>query len=154
MTIPTGQLEEEIAHARDLDLSGLRARWHSVFRKAPDHLPRHLLYRMIAYRLQAERLGDLDHETRRFLDRVAMGTQKGDGLPASGHRRIRHGLQLGTILVREWDGKPQRVMVRDDGFTWNGTAYRSLTEVAFAMTGTRWSGPRFFGLHHREKKRS
>jgi hypothetical protein len=149
------QLEEEIAHVRDLDLSGLRARWHSVFRrKAPDHLPRHLLYRTIAYRLQAERLGDLDRETQRFLDRVAMGTQKGDELPASGHRRSRHGLQLGTILVREWDGKPQRVTVRDDGFTWNGTTYRSLTEVAFAMTGTRWSGPRFFGLRHREEKRS
>jgi hypothetical protein len=61
MTAPASELEDEIAHLRDLDLRGLRARWHSVFRrKAPDHLPRHLLYRMIAYRLQAERLGDLD----------------------------------------------------------------------------------------------
>jgi Protein of unknown function (DUF2924) len=54
MTASVSELEEEIAHLRDLDLCGLRARWHSVFRrKAPDHLPRHLLYRMIAYRLQA-----------------------------------------------------------------------------------------------------
>ena len=61
MTASVSELEVEIARLRDLDLSGLRARWHSVFRrKAPDHLPRHLLYRMIAYRLQAERLGDLD----------------------------------------------------------------------------------------------
>jgi hypothetical protein len=97
---------------RDLDLAGLRARWHSVFRrKAPDHLPRHLLYRMIAYRLQAERLGDLDRATERFLDRVAEGTGKGDELPTPGHRRSRYGLQPGTILVREWDGKSQRVMV-------------------------------------------
>ena len=51
-------------------------------RKAPDHLPRHLLYRMIAYRLQAERLGDLDRDTQRFLDRVAAGPPKGDELPA------------------------------------------------------------------------
>jgi Protein of unknown function (DUF2924) len=66
---------------KTLDLHGLRARWHLVFRrKAPDHLPRHLLYRMIAYRLQAERLGDLDRDTQRFLDRVAAGTRDGDVL--------------------------------------------------------------------------
>ena len=150
MTASVSELEEEIAHLRDLDLRGLRARWHSVFRrKAPDHLPRHLLYRMIAYRLQAERLGDLDRDTQRFLDQVAAGNRNGDELPANGDRR--HGLHPGTILVREWDGKPQRVMVLDQGFAWNGTTYRSLTQIAFAMTGTRWSGPRFFGLR-REKR--
>jgi hypothetical protein len=122
MTVPVSELEDEIARVRDLDLSGLRARWQSVFRrKAPDHLPRHLLFRMIAYRVQAERLGDLDRGTQRFLDRVAEGTRKGDELPASGHRRVGHGLQAGTILVREWDGKSQRVMVLDEGFAWNGT---------------------------------
>ena len=101
---------------------------------------------MIAYRLRAERLGDLDRDTQRFLDQVAAGTRNGDGFPTKGDRLTRHGLQPGTILVREWDGKPQRVMVLDQGFAWNGTTYRSLTETAFAMTGTRWSGPRFFGL--------
>jgi Protein of unknown function (DUF3489)/Protein of unknown function (DUF2924) len=76
MTASVSELKDEIAHVRDLDLSGLRARWHSVFRrKAPDHLPRHLFYRMIAYRLQAERLGDLDRDTQRFLDQVAEGTR-------------------------------------------------------------------------------
>ena len=151
MTAPVSELEDEIAHLRDLDLSGLRARLRSVFRrKAPDHLPRHLLYRMIAYRLQAERLGDLDRDTQRFLDRVAAGTRNGDELPAKGEHR--HGLQPGTVLVREWDGKSQRVMVLDQGFAWNGTTYPSLTEIAFAMTGTRWSGPRFFGLRTRAEK--
>jgi Protein of unknown function (DUF2924) len=143
-------LEDEIARLRDLDLSGLRARWHSVFRrKAPAHLPRHLLYRMIAYRLQAECLGDLDRDAQRFLDRVAAGTST---LSAPGRRR--HALRPGTILVREWDGKSQRVMVLDEGFAWNATTYRSLTGVAFAITGTRWSGPRFFGLRSRPEKRS
>jgi hypothetical protein len=146
-------LEDEIARVRDLVLSGLRARWKSVFRrKAPDHLPRHLLYRMIAYRLQAEHLGDLDRDTQRVLDRVAEGTWKGDELPAPGRRGSRHGLRPGTILVREWDGKSQRVTVLDEGFAWNGSTYRSLTKVAFAMTGTRWSGPRFFGLRSRGEK--
>ena len=143
------ELKDEIAHLRDLDLPGLRARWHSVFRRqAPDHLPHHLLYRMIAYRLQAERLGELDRDTQRFLDQVAAGTRNGDELPAKGDPLIRHGLQTGTILVREWDGKLQRVMVLDQGFARNGTTYRSLTEIA--LTGTRWSGPRFFGVR-REK---
>jgi hypothetical protein len=103
-------------------------------RKAADHLPRHLLYRMIAYRLQAERLGDLDRDTQRFLDQVATGTRNGGELPVKGD--YRHGLQPGTVLVREWDGKPQRVLVLDQGFAWNGATYRSLTEIAFAMTGT------------------
>jgi hypothetical protein len=62
---------EEIAHLRGLDLKGLRARWHSVFqRPAPAHLPRHLLFAIIAYRIQADRLGDLDHETMQVLDRT------------------------------------------------------------------------------------
>jgi hypothetical protein len=153
MTAPARELENEIAHLRDLDLHGLRARWRSAFRrKAPDHLPRHLLYRIIAYRLQAERLGDLDRDTQRVLDRVVAGTRDGDELQAGRDRPSRHGLQPGTILVREWDGRYQRVMVLDDGFAWNGTTYRSLTEIAFAMTGTRWSGPRFFGLQSRAEK--
>jgi hypothetical protein len=152
MSASVCELEDEIAHLRDLDLPGLRARWHSVFRRrAPDHLPRHLLYRMIAYRLQAERLGDLDRDIQRFLDRVAAGSRDGEELPEESDPR-RHGLQPGTILVREWDGKSQRVMVLDEGFAWNGTTYRSLTEIAFAMTGTRWSGPRFFGLRSRVEK--
>ena len=151
MTAPVSELEDEIAHLRDLNLPGLRARWHSVFRRnAPDHLSRHLLYRMIAYRLQAERLGELDRDTQRFLDQVATGTRNGGQLLAK--RDHRHGLQPGTVLVREWDGKPQRVMVLDQGFAWNGATYRSLTEIAFAMTGTRWSGPRFFGIRTRAEK--
>jgi hypothetical protein len=146
-------LEAEIAHLRDLDLSGLRARWHTVFRRrAPDHLPRHLLYRILAYRLQADRFGDLDRDTQRFLDQVAAGTRNPSEIPTTGNQASRHGLQPGTILVREWHGKPQRVMVLEDGFAWNGTTYRSLTEIAVAMTGTRWSGPRFFGIRSRAEK--
>src|SRR5438477_8173973 len=64
-------IELEIAHLRGLDLKGLRARWQSVLqRPAPDHLPRHLLFAIIAYRIQADRFGDLDHEARQLLDRT------------------------------------------------------------------------------------
>jgi hypothetical protein len=98
------------------------------------------------------RLGDLDRDTQRYLDRVAEVTRKSEEIPASGRRRSRHGLQSGTILVRVWEGKSQGGMVLEEGFAWNGTTYRSLTEIAFAMTGTRWSGPRFFGLRTRTEK--
>src|SRR5258705_6488643 len=64
-------IEDEIAHLRDLDLKGLRARWQSVLhRPAPDHLSRHLLFAILAYRFQADRFGDLDHETNHLLDRA------------------------------------------------------------------------------------
>src|SRR5450631_3746063 len=61
---------DEIAHLRGLDLKGLRSRWQSVFQRPPDHLPRHLLFAIIAYRIQADRLGDLDHDTKQVLDRT------------------------------------------------------------------------------------
>ena len=60
--------------------------------------------------------------------------------------RPRTALRPGTLLTREWEGHLQQVMVLADGFSWNGKTYPSLSKVAFAMTGTRWSGPRFFGL--------
>jgi Protein of unknown function (DUF2924) len=59
-------------------------------------------------------------------------------------------LTPGTVLVREWDRRSQRVMVMADGFAWNGETYDSLSKVAFAITGTKWSGPRFFGLRDKE----
>jgi hypothetical protein len=139
---------DEIAHLRGLDLKGLHARWRSVFqRPAPTHLPRHLLFAMIAYRLQADRLGDLDHETAQVLDRTApkeTGAVMSARLISFDQRRTE--LTPGTVLVREWDRTSQRVMVMADGFAWNGQTYDSLSKVAFAITGTKWNGPRFFGL--------
>ena len=72
-------LENKIARLRGLDLGSLRARWHTTFRRrAPPHLPRHLLFRILAYRLQADRLGDLDADSRRLLDRI--GSEPLDGI--------------------------------------------------------------------------
>ena len=61
-------------------------------------------------------------------------------------------LTPGTVLVREWDRRSQRVMVMADGFAWNGQTYDSLSKVAFAITGTKWNGPRFFGLRDKEDR--
>jgi hypothetical protein len=140
-------LDSEIARLRGLDVGELRARWHTVFRRrAPPHLPRHLLFRILAYRLQADRLGELDADSRRVLHRIGSGApHETDRLVAALNRR-RTELKPGTLLTREWDGQLQRVMVLADGFSWNGKTYTSLSTVSFAMTGTHWSGPKFFGL--------
>jgi hypothetical protein len=143
-------LDNEIARMRGLEVGELRARWHTVFRRrAPPHLPRHLLFRILAYRLQADQLGDLDADTRRVLGRMGMETADGIGRLVADLNRSRTGLKPGTLLTREWDGHLQQVMVLADGFTWNGKTYRSLSKVAFAITGSRWNGPRFFGLRDR-----
>src|SRR5258707_10366799 len=124
-------LEDEIAHLRGLDLGGLRARWQSVFqRSAPAHLTRHLLFAVIVYRLQADRFGDLDHETEQVLDRTdpretgpAMFTRLAsfDQKPTE--------LTPGTVLVREWDRRWHRVMVIGDRVVLNRHTYERLFHV-------------------------
>jgi hypothetical protein len=147
-------IEDEIAHLRDLGLKGLRSRWQSLFqRPPPDHLPRHLLFAIIAYRIQADSLGDLDHETRQVLDRTDpkdTGAKMTARLVSFDQKRTE--LTPGTVLVREWDRRSQRVMVMADGFAWNGQTYDSLSKVAFAITGTKWNGPRFFGLRDKDDR--
>ena len=91
---------------------------------------------MLAYRIQADARGDLPREDVRILDTI--GTGRSVSAPAPRQR-------AGTVLVREWNGVRHHVMAIPDGFAWNGGTYRSLSEVAFAITGTKWSGPRFFG---------
>jgi Protein of unknown function (DUF2924) len=145
---------DDIAHLRGLDLKGPRSRWQGVFqRPPPKHLPRHLLFAIIAYRVQADRFGDLDHETRQVLDRTdsnEIGSAMAARLVSFDQKRTE--LTPGTVLVREWDRHSQRVMVMADGFAWNGQTYDSLSKVAFAITGTKWNGPRFFGLRDKEDR--
>jgi hypothetical protein len=146
------QLAADLARLEELDLHGLRARWRRLFRKpAPPHLPRYLLLRIIAYRVQVNALGDLDRDTARLLDQIARERSEGRStrIPPAPDRR---GLKPGTLLIREHDGVLHRVTVVKGGFGWNGTTCRSLSEVARAITGTRWSGPRFFGLREQEKE--
>jgi hypothetical protein len=153
-TLTKTSVEDEIAHLRGLDLKGLRSRWQSVFRRpAPAHLTRHLLFGVIAYRLQADRFGDLEHATLQVLDRTVAKEER----PAMSARlasfdQKRTELTPGTVLIREWDRQSQRVTVMADGFAWNGQTYDSLSKVAFAITGTKWNGPRFFGLREKEDR--
>jgi hypothetical protein len=153
---PRIEAELEALAAQDIRL--LRKRWQKLFRKPAPHLPRYLLLRMIAYRIQADAFGDLNRETLQFLDQVA---KDWESRRRSGKIRTPkapppvppvmsgRSLKPGSILVREHAGELQRVVVLENGFAWNGTTYRSLSEVARAITGTNWSGPRFFGLRER-----
>jgi hypothetical protein len=139
-----------IAGLGDLDFDQLRLQWRNhLGGTAPAHLPRWLLLKVLSYRLQAASLGDLDKAAVRSI-RASQGeamdfvgspfkTRKprtGDGT----------GLNPGALLVREWKGKLERVMVLDQGFAWNGQIFGSLSQVAKAVTGTSWNGHRFFGL--------
>jgi hypothetical protein len=109
-------IDVEIARLRDLDVGDLRARWHTVFGRRPSpHLPRHLLFRVLAYRLQADHFGDLDTESRRLLD--GAGSPEDAGKQAADLSRLTADLRPGTMLAREWNGRMQRVAVLADGPT-------------------------------------
>jgi hypothetical protein len=141
-------MEEEIAHLRSLDLIGLQSRWQSVVgRPAPEHLPGHLLFGILAYRIQADAFGDLGAATVQLLKRAATVESLDQvlSLVAVQDRKMQ-GVVLGTVLTREWNGQLHRVMVVEGGFAFEGKTFDSLSRIAFAITGTTWNGPRFFGL--------
>jgi hypothetical protein len=152
----TERLRAEIAGLQELDIDGLRKRWRRLFRvPAPPHLPKYLLFRILAYRIQANALGDLDRKTIRYLDEVARESERRRAQTGGKRERISAvkpsvpagvSLKPGSILVREHAGVLHRVVVMENGFAWEGKTFRSLSETAQAITGTNWSGPRFFGL--------
>ena len=136
-----------VANLEGLDLNGLRRQWRGhLGGEAPAHLPRWLLMKVLAYRLQADAFGGLDKSIRRILR-----SGKEDGVGAPFDRRAPQtrdglGLRVGALLVREWNGRLERVMILEEGFAWNGQTFASLSQIAKAMTGTNWNGHRFFGL--------
>jgi hypothetical protein len=151
-TIPDRKsLDVEIARLRDLDVGELGARWHKMLgRRPPRHLPRHLLFRILAYQLQAKHFGGLDGESQRLLDKPESPEKAAQ--QAIALSRAVTAVKPGTVLGREWNGHMQRVTVMTSGFAWNGKTYSSLSKVAHAITGTRWNGPKFFGLRDKTLK--
>ena len=130
-----------------LDLDGLRQEWRTIFGKAaPTSLSKIILLRTLAYHLQAKTFGDLSRPTARVLNEISR-RPVGNGIPPA---VTAGGLRQGTVLVRDHDGKRHHIMVVSGGFSWNGETFPSLSKVAHAITGTKWNGPRFFGL--REKR--
>ena len=134
-------LESEIAALGELSRPALVARWQKLCRADPPKgISQRLLIRGIAYEMQAKRYGGLKPATARRLRMISGG--------ASDHvsRTTAPVLQPGARLIREWNGTTHVVEVIEDGYVWNGDRHRSLSAIARAITGARWSGPRFFGL--------
>jgi hypothetical protein len=135
--------QEVLSRLPELALGELRQQWRALYKAdASPHLSRELLMRAVAYRMQEVTLGGLRAERQRQLRQIAQqfketGEAKTRALPE---------LKPGTRLIREWQGRTYEVLVLDDGFSWQGTPYRSLSAVARKITGTAWSGPLFFGL--------
>jgi Protein of unknown function (DUF2924) len=151
----------EIEALERLSLDELRLRWRNQWgRLAPAHLTRALLFRLMAYRVQAEAFGDLDRQTAAMLNKMARDAAGHPAAQADGEadassasaisasKAERSGpprvLKPGAIMTREWRGRIERVMALEDGFAWNGNSYASLSGVALAITGVKWSGHRFF----------
>lgn len=144
---PNPALEAEIARLDGLSLRELRQFWAQRLGAVPNHQSADLMRRRIAYELQVRAYGGLKIETKRRL-RQLYEAFKADPtytpLP-------NYGLKPGTMLTREFKGVTHRVAVMDDGFEYRGQRHKSLSEIAKLITGTKWSGPAFFGF--REPRR-
>ena len=134
---------EALARLPKLGLRELRQQWRVLYKAdASPHLSRELLLRAVAYRMQEVVLGGLRPQRQRQLRQFAHHLNDSQ----EGRVRPRPELKPGTRLVREWQGRTYEVLVLDDGLSWQGTSYRSLSALARKITGTAWSGPLFFGL--------
>ena len=131
-----------------LNAQQLDERWQELYGTArPQRLYGGLLIGVLAYRLQEKAFGGIKPATRRLLRQVA-------GLPAerrSLDRLTKPRLKAGAVLLREWHGSTHRVTVLERGYEHNGQCFKSLSEIARRITGSRWSGPLFFGLKTREQ---
>jgi hypothetical protein len=139
------RIREALTRLPTCNRAELNAEWLRLYRtKPPARLGRNLLMAAIAYRVQEQVLGGLQPEQRRQLCAIA-GRARDGGKPALAAPR----LKPGTKLLRDWRGRTHEVLVSDQGFVWQQAQYRSLSQIARAITGTRWSGPVFFGLKPR-----
>ncbi len=126
-----------------LDTPALRTLWGEAFgRPAPKRISRDLLLRALAYHVQEQTEGGLSKAALRRLASIAEPKGNGSRPPRPATPRPRPG----TRLIREWRGEVHQVTVLDQGFDYRGERYASLSQIARTITGTRWSGPLFFGL--------
>ncbi len=142
----------ELQALHGLDLGQLRVQYRNrTGRIAPVRISRALLLRVLAHQIQVEAFGDLSRDTRRMLDRLSTTEGQHKSVSDRAVNEVPFSLKPGTMLSREWQGRMEQVMALDEGFAWNGKAHASLSAVAFAITGTKWNGHRFFGLRDRQK---
>ena len=142
----------KIEYLEQLSRAELRILWEQEFaEKAPPSLGRDILVLGIAYARQERRFGGLARSVAKELDRLSAKVLR-DGTTDTSWSAMTPLPRTGTILVREWRGTIHHVTVTGDGFLWNGKPHRSLSTIAHAITGTKWNGPRFFGLREAKQK--
>jgi DUF2924 family protein len=129
-----------IAAIETMPLADLQVAWHRHYGAAAPSLSPELLRRGLAYRLQEKKLGRLDRRTAACLARY-----NSENMPVA-PMLVGPKLSTGTKLIRDWHGAGHSVNVLEDGFEYEGKRWKSLTAIARHITGTKWSGPRFFGL--------
>ena len=141
-SVQTSAIERELDRIRSLGLEELRCEWRRLHHGDAPRISRDLLVLALGYRLQEIEHGGLGKATRRKLQTIAKA------LRTTGRVGPLPGLSLkpGARLVREWHRRTHIVTVTEDGFEFAGTSYASLSKIAKKITGTHWSGPRFFGL--------
>ncbi|MPY72919.1 MAG: DUF2924 domain-containing protein [Alphaproteobacteria bacterium] len=138
-----------VAELEDLPRASLADRWRSIFRgEPPKGVGRGLLIGAIAYAMQARQEGRASARVSRRLERLSTAQSSPGGARANASPKLRPGARL----IREWNGSTHTVEVAEDGYLWNGARYRSLSAIARAITGARWSGPRFFGLTQADRR--
>ncbi len=126
-----------------MPIADLRKRYRELFRtEPPKAFGPDLLRRSIAHQIQEKAYGGLSGPTRRLLDQLV----KAASAKPNGRLELPRRIKPGSELVRTWKGRTHRVTVIADGFAYDGEKYASLSEIASKITGTRWNGPRFFGL--------
>lgn len=130
-----------LAQVPELDASDLRDQWHCHYGEAAPNLSCDLLRRGLAWRLQEKREGGLSRDTLRRIRRIAAARDAPPSKAAPPRK-----LTAGTRLVRDWHGVGHSVTVLEDGFEYDDEHWQSLSAIARAITGAKWSGPRFFGL--------
>ena len=139
-------LEAEIAALRGMNGAQLRAKWRIALKQdPPPRLRKPLLVPLLAYKLQEKAYGGLKPEVKRRLRELAASFTRD---PQKAGVRLKDSIRIkpGTRLIRDWKGQSHQVTVLEVGFEYNGEHYKSLSVIARKITGTRWSGPLFFGL--------
>jgi hypothetical protein len=132
----------------ELDPDRIRDQWHATTgARPPVYASPRLLMLMLAEHIQSTQHGGMKPALRRRLEKLSIELNKGGADPKPTNK-----LSPGTVLMRDWQGRRHSVTVIGDGFAHEGRTYRSLSEVARAITGTRWSGPAFFGLKQVSRK--
>src|SRR5438445_13898171 len=142
-------VEVELDRLPTTPIGDLRKRYRELFRtEPPKAFGPDLLRRSIAHRIQEKAYGGLPASTRRLLDQLVKATMA----KPNGRLELPRRIKPGSELVRTWKGKAYRVMVMADGFAHDGKTFTSLSETASGITGTKWNGPRFFGLRSAANK--